>query len=725
MQDTIQLQLQIKDLNIELKKIIHSFSIPQSAPQSFDLRSIDAKIFSVFAQSSKFLKPINCIKKNDLETIDAIRFQLEECKTQSTKFIDEINKKETEFTKEIDKIKSLFKNEISNILKEQSSLKNSEIERHKKEMEALQSKIDILNSSYNKCLSESVGKCCEERDDFKKEYNLLKSQLIETKNHLEKELLESENKVEQLSNDIKKMEAQNSEFLLRLETTLKKNLTETELNFKAEISRLLKDTDILKSQIQQLDSIHNDDLQKLRKQLELLNSKSDEETSQIIRFKKKENEEKEKNLIEMFSKEESDYEKTISQKKSDNQLFIESIKEKLSNLKEQVSAQDAINTEKLKATNLKADQEISEKDAKLKKLIADQKNVIEITKKRFFNELKKAQKKNETNVSLLHQKLVQQQTEFDNQKKQLEQEVIMLIKKRNIIQMEVSSIKNGKQSNSIASFDFVSNSIADIVPYSDRKKVNRIGEMTHFIQEIDKKSQEKLSEVKNFKLEKENEANTEKQKLIAQFEKEKTHFDKINEEVRLLKIQKDDLLNKQKVNEDKKENELIKMEQELREKISIQREVIRELHDDIQKVRVDDSNKKILSEIQIQHCSNVKQIQDKIDDFDQSFLIKVQEKYKQMDERFMMERQKSINGINKMIERITEALKNLCQLNSNFVDESNKELERWNKLRNEINNENIKIYSKSQNQDNMKRPFSSASSCKLTQVKSPLPRLKK
>lgn len=721
MDQNVQIKLQIKEINLKLKNFIRSFSIPQSAPSAYDLRSIDANLFSLFVQSSLFLNSLKQIKNENNDLINTITFQLKDCKTKSNKITDEIVRRTTDFTKEITRMKEKYNKEMKNINKEHNAIKSSENQRHMHEMETFQSEIDQLNSSYEKNLSDSISKCIEERDKFNNEYNVLNNQFKEIKIRLENDLLVSENTVKQISNELKQMEEQNAEQLKSLESSYQEKLSNTELNFKEVLSRITKDTSALKLQIQQFNSTHNNDLDQLREQLKELNTKNDNEVLQIVDAKKKENLEKERNLFNTFTEEESEYKKTILLKKSESLTLKNSLKQKLSSLKEQVAAQDAINDKKLKATNFKADQEISEKEAKLKKLIVDQKNVIEITKKRYLEDIKQEHKRNENDLSLFRQKILKQQIEFDSQKKKLEKEVLDNIKIRNKIQMELSNAKNGKPSNSFNFFDIISFSIADIIPHSKSsydKKFTSISEMTQLFQHIDKMSQKKFNELKEFEMKKE----VENQKFITQFEKVKNQLNSVHDEVQLLKHQKEELLKEKEEIERMNEIELTKNEKKLREKISNQREVIFQLHFEIQKISIDLSDKENFNELRNQHHLKLKQIQDQIDIFNNSKIEKIQEKNKKMNERFLNEKQKLVEEKNKILNEIYESLLILKEIKSNYKDESLKEFEKWSKMRKEINDTNVDLYSKS---NKRQRPFSSISLGKNESVKPSLPRLKK
>ena len=160
----------------------------------------------------------------------------------------------------------------------------------------------------------------------------------------------------------------------------------------------------------------------------------------------------------------------------------------------------------------------------------------------------------------------------------------------------------------------------------------------------------------------------------------------------------------------------------MREKISNQREVIFQLHFEIQKISIDLSDKENFNELRNQHHLKLKQIQDQIDIFNNSKIEKIQEKNKKMNERFLNEKQKLVEEKNKILNEIYESLLILKEIKSNYKDESLKEFEKWSKMRKEINDTNVDLYSKS---NKRQRPFSSISLGKNESVKPSLPRLKK
>ncbi|OHT16005.1 hypothetical protein TRFO_42117 [Tritrichomonas foetus] len=719
---------QMRELSSDLRNIVHTLSVPLSFHEKWDMRTIDARLLSIITQSSSFVNSTKNFKPEDLKMVDSIIQQLNDKRVQSDKIAIEAVQKSEVFTHQIEQQKKEFKKTMEKVNNDYNVQRKSEVNRHKNEMDTIQSDIDRLNSTFEAKLNAEVGKCIIEKDKFQTEFNELSEKYQTMKNNLEGQLHDYDSKVEQYTKELKEMEENNAKLLVELETDYQKRIVEAEEKFAKRSKQLMDEAEDLKKKMDNFDSnSNNNDLHSIKEKLDRLNEEHEIKAQKILEEKKKELAENIENLINENAKEEMDLRQEIAKNKSENKIRKENMRQKLASLKEQATAQESLNAEKIKVTKLKADQVVSDLDSKRQKLILDQKSVIDLTKKRYLNDLKQQQKKSDATMSQSRQKLAQLQNEFEMQKKRLEAEVTALIRKRNRLQLDLKAInETGSVKNSLGYFDFVKEQVVDIQPNpSYSNKITTVNGMVNKFQTCNKKSNKKLVEMRELKMKCDQELKQEKQRLLVQLEKTKTQLNNAIDGVRLLKIRKDELLNKQRMQDTIEGTQLKKQESELKAKLLNQKEIIRQLKEELQKIRVDDSKRKQLSIIQALQKSEVKELQKQIDEFDEKVVETIENKQKELNEDLIREKEKSGEVIKKMINRLDEAFQELKKVKEVYESEAIKEQQRWMELRNDIAESNLKILANDQTKGKSRPPSSAATSSKGTPVASPLPSLRR
>lgn len=713
MYEVASIKTTINEINRDLCNVIHSLSTQECQPQERILRSIDAQLLTILSKSIQYVKTMKHVKKLDSEMIASLLAQYKNCNIQINEISKEILIKEKSFLENIEKIKENFQQKYEKIVQEFKRLKNEEILKHHEIMKLTQEEINRLNSTFEVTLSERINKCLAEKDQFQSEFELVNKKYLEMKNRFENELKEAEETESRMNSKLKELELDHKNNLLKLEKENQAALNEKESDFRTSYDSLLKKTENLKSKMNSFDLLHNNDLILLKEKVETLNLKKKSEIEKYLSTKQAELSLSEKNIMEKNATEEFKLKESMIKLKSENQIKIENIKQKLAETKEQVAAINSINAEKLKVVNTKAQKEVAELNSTRNKLIYDQKQIIELTKKKYLNDFKQQQKRGEAGMMQSKQRLQQLQADFENQKKRLEGEIIVLIKKRNRLQLDLQNLNaSGGINQSSVGFEFFSSEPTEVLPGTESagdEKITTINQMINKFQTYDKTVKDQMVEIKSMAVKNETEIKSEKQKLISTLERTKKQLNTVADEVRLLKIRQKELINKQTMQEAIKNAELIKNENELKLKIQNQMEMIRQLKEELQKIRTDDKKKPELIQIQADHRKEMKIMHDQIDHFNNDCKNQIEMKVKEMDDKVLQEKERSTDIVMKMLDRIKEALNQLSEAKRAYEDASLQDQQRWMKLRKEIIDTNMTILGRDYSQNECKKSFSSLS----------------
>jgi DNA repair exonuclease SbcCD ATPase subunit len=329
-------------------------------------------------------------------------------------------------------------------------------------------------------------------------------------------------------------------------------------------------------------------------------------------------------------------------------------------------------------------------------------------------ELKTQQKRAEENLTMLRRRLQQVSQQFEQEKKQLEGEITGLIRARAKLRAQVSSANE-------EALDFQRPAVIVSIKPDDSKAdaVRSVRGMMGRFQQTDDGMKQRMNELKDQKMKYDSELKLEKQRLVLQLEKEHKTLNSLDDETRLLKIRRDELVARLRVTDSHKKSEQKKAEADLQSQILLQRDAICEFHEEIEKLRVDEEGQRGLRELQNRHNNEMVEMHSKIDTFEDAISQMISDKVKGFETTIAEEREKSKALIQRAYSRLDEMLRQLAAIKAEMEKETMKERKRWGTLRRDLADSNLKMANWLVKSDS--RPSSGASG-RWPQL-SPLPKL--
>jgi hypothetical protein len=200
-----------------------------------------------------------------------------------------------------------------------------------------------------------------------------------------------------------------------------------------------------------------------------------------------------------------------------------------------------------------------------------------------------------------------------------------------------------------------------------------------------------IEEIQERKSQREADLKSERQRMVVRLEREKKAVDALENEVRMLRIRKDELLGVQRVAEAQRRAARKKNEADLQAQISLQRDAIQQFQVEIQKLRIKETDRKLLAPLQAQHRNEVSDIQARIDSFDEPVLGMLADKVKEYDGLLAQDRQRSKELVAKAFMRLEELFKDTASLKGQVEHFAAKEQIKWQNLRRDIAESNVKI----------------------------------
>jgi hypothetical protein len=204
---------------------------------------------------------------------------------------------------------------------------------------------------------------------------------------------------------------------------------------------------------------------------------------------------------------------------------------------------------------------------------------------------------------------------------------------------------------------------------------------------------------------------------VLQLERERKTLNDLDDETRLLKVRKDELVAKLRVTEAQKTAEQKKVEGDLQSQVLLQRDAVRQFHEEIERLRVNDERQRSLGEVQTRHNNETVAMHSKIDTSEDAIGQMISDKVKEFETSIAEEREKSKALIQRAYTRLDEMLRQLATVKAAM--ETMKEQKRQGTLRREVADSNLKIPNPLVKSNYRPSPGASRSSSAVP----PLPRL--
>ena len=686
---------EISNILSDYRLIINNNIRPEKLSQKRNLYILEKKCLKILDKSRNLIKPIQKIDENSKKNADQSSLELEQINKTIEKIQSEIIHRKNVFESTIIQNKSSFNKSINII--ESDFIKFVEIEKNKNEIiiKKIQNEIDRLKSSFNNRLTIEVSRVIEQKELITKQISRLNNEYINMKTIFEQKLKLTDSKVEELNNELQIMESLNLSNISNLENEYEIIIKENKLKYENEIEKYEKRNLELKNSIQDDESNHEKQTKILRDQIIELNHINEINSNSKI-IDRQQNLEKQYQLkIEEFNKIEDELHNFKEEKFLDHQNQKKNLKFERDTLINDVNTMNKIFEEKLKTAKKESEINLYNKEADLKHQTNENKKAIDNIKQRYSKELLEHKKKLSQSISDLEQKLIQTVNQIDASHKQLEYEVNTLIREktkmeqdfRKLINPNIDNIlKNLKLQLSLNNISISSNNNFNFLTYHS---------INDLFYKKDQNSIENQIQLRNKKQINENEFLDFKNKNLSIINEKKKIKDNLLDDIRILKIRLDSTENRYQstLNSDKISQKMA--ESAFKNKLNIQKDAIRQLKEELQKIQTDENKIPQLIIIQNQHKNEINNLEEKIENFEDNLQKDLNILIKSLEIEYNNEKNKSFDLFKKSILRLEDIYKDLLINFKNLEIESIKENSKWMELRKDISEITVKFLNNS------------------------------
>lgn len=688
------------------------------------LRSADRRIGKLIDAAAESADDEFTLAESGEKSADFFLVEMARIEEKAKLFGNDAVDRSSKFSNEILVLMEKFNGNVDTAAVKYKQERDEERARHASEMARVQGSLDDLDASFSEKLQVLIAKCTEDHSGFQVEYDEVSGKWTAMKNELEKRLGESEESVCSLEKTIKEMEEVNVGTLAKLKDEYETTIEQETGTFLAELKEAEQANQKVNEEIESFRGDRNTDRIVLRRKIERIRNKNSDEIQEKVQERQKEIEERINEMNEVNREKEMRLADDLQRMRDSNTQKLETMRTGLEQLKERARESEASNAERLKVARLHANQSITELDAKIRKINTDQQGVLDLTRKRYLIDLKGYQRQAEQTMWKTRQRLTQLQQQFDQQKKQLESEITVLIRVRNRLRLEMDGTWSGQGRFGAINLDFDKERIvSNLAPTDDNDSgaVWTVNGMVQRFKKVDKRLEEKMIEFRELKNKCEGETRVETERINTVLEKEKARSMSLEDDIRLLRIRKAELETKVKTQTTLMATELRRIESESITKVAVQRDSVRQFHEEIQKIGIDESNKKELAAIHALHRNELKELEAKIEQFDEIAEAAVDKATREFEARMASDREKTRQLISTANNRLDDAIHRLLEIKVAFEDSASRDQVKWRDLRKDIVKTNMQVVTLlEQKEDGCSRPASNKSG-----MNSQLPRLGK
>jgi HAMP domain-containing protein len=603
----------------------------------------------------------------------------------------EIAERSTGFTESIDGQKLAFKSECDELAAQFRVSAAAQTEKHTAEMSALQAKLNELNSSFDSRVSAEIGRYSEEIGRLETEFNRLNGYWSASRETLEASLAKWESEVQRLTDTLEKMEADNAAFLVRMERQFQDDAARSEREFHEKMERLTTENRDLKAQLVRFRGDDSGSLDKLREELARLTALNQVDITAEGRAKQAELDEQIKQMIGSNQEAEKDIRERLARTRREDGVKTGALEARQADLHTQLEASDSRMAERLKVVELRCQHAIQDLDKRSRKLAADQKLVLDDVMKKYLIELKTKQKRSVEALGMINHRLEQVQQTFDEERKQLEGEITALIRERGRLQAQLKQAP-GSTETSWHALDFAKGDTVAFPP--DEGRIDSIRSVRAIIarfQQHDDAVKKALEDAQDRKQKFDSELRGERQRLIVRLERDKKAVTALENDVRMLRIRKDELISAQRISEAQRRAARKKNEAELQSQIALQRDAVQQFQEEIQKLRIKETDRKLLAPLLSQHRNEVSDLQAKVDSVEETAPTVLADRAKEYDALLAQDREKSKSLVTKAFETLDEVLHNVAVLKGQVEHAAGKEQSKWQNVRKDLAESNAKM----------------------------------
>ncbi|OHT00081.1 hypothetical protein TRFO_33321 [Tritrichomonas foetus] len=687
-----QIRVRLYDICGDYRQIVHSISRASALPQKRNLEYLDDQTARVIQNATKFLKPkqtIDPVSEQQARSCFPIFTKLND---EAIYIKDELEKRVLTFNASLNENKNIFKQTANQLFEKYKIDRNNEIKRSKMRTQELKYEIQDLLESFDARLATRVGRCIDEKNEFKQKSEKLTTDFASMKSKLTAAVEVSKRKVIRLTDELKNLEDSNTQLLKSLEADYAAKIKLAEDENAHRISDLETTNSTLKSTLKESKENISSKLTEIRNTIKQKTKKSEEDLEGQIKARQDEFEKQLQEIQSSQSTTEQTLLKNYEQQRETNNSTLQSLRSLLATLNEQTKVSDEKISEKLKAVQKEHNSRIGTKDEELNILFDKQHNEVETCRKANEERIKQEAEKNEQMCSQIERELINIAHAYEEEQLQLENEVNALIRAKNELESQYEGEK--KEQIEKVGFQVQRSTVANLSPQDNGAGDDRFlspADMAQRFQRFDAVSHQRQIELRDVKLRRKNELIAAKKESSELLQQENARNVAISDEITSKTIRCEKIEKQILEIERKQKNEQKKLYKDKKSKVAMQKDAARQCKEELMRLQVDDLKKVQLSLDQAEHREKVNRLHTEISSFKENASNSLYEVQKKMEIEVKSQRIINEQRIKNAQERLDGALYELANTKENFESESVKEQQKWSELRIDIANSNMKV----------------------------------
>lgn len=689
-----QIRLKLYDICGDYRQIIQSIYRSPDFSQKHNMEYLDEQTSDVVEKALKYLKPKQQVDPVSVQQARQCILIISELQKKVQYILSEIKQRRLTFHSSMNQNKKSFQRTVNQLFENYSIDRKNEIQKFTKNIKKLKTELQCLQDTFETRLKSQIGLVIYEKDEFLNRFNSLNEKYSSMKTKLETELDKSKQKVTFLTQELKELEDSNAKLLKSLEDDYLNKIKMAQQEVSDKIAELEKVNNLLKTELKETIKNQENQIDDIQKRIKEKTRESEQDIE--IKFKAKQNELESKlnEFDESQKRIENELLKKFNEQKTSNLKKIESLQLILTSLTEQANEYELNFSKKLKLVQDDNENRVIEKDKELQILLENQKNEIDELNRQNEEEIQFELKRNGLTYQKIEKEIIDLSNENKKQRIFLESELNNLIRIKE--ELELKFLEELKPKINYENFQISLSTIVNITSQENNSSNNNflsIDEMTKRFQRFDLVSNQKQAELRDVKLNKKNELIAFKKEINELIQHEEGLCVALSDEINnktikfeKIQLQISELLKNQK-------NEEKKCKKEFKTKIKMQKDVIRQCKEELHRLKVEDLKKVQLSISQADHREEFKKLSDEIKSFKIQEKIDVENLHQRMEIDVKSERILNQDKIKDAQDKLNDALKKLIAARKEFIDDCEKDQQKWSELRIDIVNSNLKVFS--------------------------------
>lgn len=677
----------------DYRQVVDNIAFQRPYSNKGNMTILENRVKKLFERSAELIKPKTIIDKRSEMEAEMSLPEFEKLKEEVDHIIEELGKRTKSFSATIQQNKIAFDSQCEAMETDYKSQQEEENNRHDEAIKKMQTEIKYIETTVDTVVRNEVGKIINENQMKQNAYNELLKSFNRMKKNLETQLNQTDEEVSGLNSVIKEMEKKNTSQMEDLEKGYRENITAKTIEFETKKNELVQKNKVLQNEIAEQIANHQLDTQANRDKLLTYAKENELIIKREIDAETKRFNDQYQQTSDKFFIEVTEAKKQTEEARKANSAMIQRLTDELNTLKNEISTMDIKREEQVRKVRKETEQQIADKEAELKQLQSDNKKAIEQERQRMSRSLVDLQKRHAEQNKDLETQLIEASNQAEISKKQLEGEVLSLIRQKARLEQEFQEMNESKKNTSRSErntsrkpkMSIVTSEGASVAPLPrEEGDVRTIGEMTDKFDAVDAEARAKSGLLIDAK-----KKSTEKlKKGRVQAEQANVDLTRRRDSLRGDVVQLTEKLkaaeSKAKAAENGAKTRQKLEEASLRSKVNMQKDAIANLREELQKLRVDTSDADILNKLQADYKAKIQKVRNEIEletERGETMVMAMRDEF-EADMRHVKE------GLNSSITdartKLDGLLQQLASAHSENASECEKDAEKWSELRVDI-----------------------------------------